>query len=151
MTSDRVIAKNGRIPWDIPADIQLFRQQTINKTVLMGRTTYQSIGHPLPQRNNIVLSRTLAATEGVYISQSFTEGINLAQSFATDIYCIGGAEVYRQALPIADVMHISWVQNNFSGDCFFPRFDQHEWQEISRQQHPGFIYCTYRRKKSNAL
>lgn len=151
MTQDRVIGNAGRLPWDLPEDLHLFRQQTINKTVLMGRTTYLSIGHPLPQRNNIVISRTLTATAGISVCRSFAEGLTLAKSLAKDIFCIGGAEIYRQALPIADILHISWVEDNFSGDCFFPSFDLRDWCETTSQSCSGFIHCTYTRKNSNAL
>ncbi len=147
MTEMRVIGRAGDLPWALPEDLQLFRQQTINNTVLMGRTTYLSIGHALPQRNNIVISRTLKAPDDVSICRSFAEGITLAQRFAKDIFCIGGAEVYRQALPIADWLHISWVEDNFSGDCYFPQFDLDDWYETERQTCSGFVHCTYTRKK----
>ena len=147
MTRDRVIGNTGRLPWTLPEDLQLFRQQTINNTVLMGRTTYLSIGHSLPDRNNIVISRTLPATAGVSVCSSFAEGIKLAKRLDKNIFCIGGAEIYRQALPIADVLHISWVESDFTGDCFFPLFDLCEWHETTRQNYSGFIHCTYTRRK----
>ena len=146
MTQKRVIGNAGHLPWILPEDLQQFRQHTINHTVLMGRATYLSIGHALPQRNNIVISRSLKTTDAISICSSFAEGIDLAQSFAKDIFCIGGAEIYRQALPIADLLHISWVKNNFSGDCLFPPFDLSEWQEATRQNYADFIHCTYTRK-----
>ena len=151
MTQDRVIGNAQQLPWSLTEDLQLFRQQTINKTVLMGRTTYQSIGHSLPQRNNIVISRTLTTATGASVCRSFVEGINLAKSFKKDIFCIGGAEIYRQTLPIADLLHISWVEGNFSGDCSFPSFDLEAWCETARQNYTGFTHCTYSRKNRNAL
>lgn len=150
MTKDLVIGDKGRLPWSIPEDLKLFRQQTINKTVLMGRTTYLSIGQPLSQRNNIVISRTLSEIDGVSVCNNFAEGITLAKRFGKDIFCIGGEEIYRQALPIANYLHISWVENNISGDCFFPQFDLEEWCETSRLAYSGFFHCTYARRNNNA-
>lgn len=146
MTSDRVIGCKGQLPWDLPADLQLFRQHTLNKTVLMGKNTYLSIGHPLSQRNNIIISRTIQASDDMSVADSFSKGIDLAKKTGRDIYCIGGVEIYRQALPITHYLHISWVENDFDGDCYFPKFDLNEWREISRKSHDGFTHCSYTRK-----
>ena len=151
MTKDLVIGRNKQIPWRIPEDLDLFRQLTINQTVLMGRATYLSIGRPLTQRNNIVISQSLPKTEGVKICNSFSEGITLAKSIGKDVFCIGGEEIYRQALLIADSLHISWVEENISGDRFFPLFDLKEWHETARQLYSGFIHCSYTRINKNAL
>ena len=151
MTKDLVIGNNGQIPWRLPEDLDLFRQMTINQTVLMGRTTYTSIGRPLAQRNNIVISQTLPDTGEITLCNSFTEGITLGKNMKKDIFCIGGKEVYRQALLIADSLHISWVEGNISGDRYFPLFDLSEWHETARQPYPGFVHCSYTRKNKNAL
>jgi len=150
MTRDRVIGEKGELPWNLPHDLKLFRQLTIGKTVLMGRTTYQSIGKPLAQRRNIVISRSLAVTQGIELCRTFSEGVNLARSFGHDIFCIGGVEIYRQALPLAERLHISWVDGAFSGDSLFPEFELSDWSETDRRSYTGFTYSTYLRKK-NAL
>jgi dihydrofolate reductase len=146
MTQEGVIGSQGQLPWMLPEDLQLFRQLTVGKTVLMGRITYQSIGQPLAHRHNIVISKTLPKTKGIEICSSFSEGIHLAQSFSQDIFCIGGVKIYQQALAIAKKLDVSWVENNASGDCFFPEFDLNEWDETERRVFSGFVHCSYVRK-----
>ena len=150
MNKKRVIGNKGNIPWELPQDLKLFRQLTIGQTVLMGRTTYQSIGQPLAQRQNIVISRSLPETEGIEICSSFAEGIKLANTFSGDIYCIGGRDIYKQALEIAEKLHISWVDSDACGDCFFPGFNLNDWAKTAEQEYPGFIHRTYIRKNKNA-
>jgi dihydrofolate reductase len=116
----------------------------------MGKSTYQSIGHPLPERHNIVISSTLLPIAGIEICPTFSAGINLAKTLSKDIFCIGGAKIYRQALTIAEVLHISWVGNNYSGDCYFPEIDLTQWQETDSRDYPEFVHCTYIRKIKNA-
>lgn len=151
MTKNLVIGYNGQIPWNLPEELDLFRQLTINQTVLMGRTTYTGIGRPLAQRHNIVISQTLQKTEGITICNTFAEGVTLGKSIGKDVFCIGGVEIYRKALPIADSLHISWIEEKISGDRFFPVFDLSEWHETTRQPYPGFVYCSYTRKKSSVI
>lgn len=146
MTRERIIGNKGRIPWSIPKDMQLFRQLTVGKTVLMGRETYQSIGQPLPERHNIVISGRLPQTKGINVCNNFAAGIALAQTFKQDIFCIGGAKIYREALNIAQSLHISWVEEDVAGDCVFPEYDLNAWTETERRPFSGFVHCTYIRK-----
>lgn len=150
MTRDRVIGYRGEIPWSHPEDLQLFRKLTLGHTVIMGRTTYESIGHPLSSRNNIVISRTLRETDGLTICSNFGEGVESAKSLPNEIFMIGGAKIYKEALAIADTLHISWVEDNIAGDCFFPVYDEGDWQENYRQDFPGFTYCRYSRINKKA-
>jgi len=146
MTRDRVIGLGDRPPWDLPEDLHLFKRLTIGGTVVMGRKTYESIGHPLPGRQNIILSRSLTGLPGVMVSNNFTAGLEAASRFGRAVFIIGGAELYRKALPLASVLHISWVKKSFHGDVYFPEFDLAEWTEVEEQDYPGFRYVNYLRR-----
>ena len=146
MTADRVIGLGGRLPWDFPEDLQLFKRLTIGGTVIMGRKTYKSIGHPLPERQNIVLSRTITDLPGVMVCNNFIESLAAAGKFGRPVFILGGAELYHKALPIASVLHISWVKRSFGGDVYFPEFDLADWTVEEEQDYPGFRYVSYHRR-----
>jgi len=145
MTDDRVIGNQQGLPWYLPEDLQLFKRKTLGKTVIMGRKTYQSIGHPLPGRYNIVLSRTLAQQTDIQICRSFIEGLTLATRHRQEAFIIGGAELYQKALPIANDLHISWVEEKVSGDLLFPEFDLAQWLVCDSTEYPGFKHIHYQR------
>jgi len=147
MTEDRVIGQGNTLPWDLPEDLQIFKKLTVGNTVIMGRKTFDSIGKPLPERFNIVLSRELGQGPGVQICPNFSEGLISAAKHQKPIFIIGGAELYRKALPIASEMHISWIEQKVPGDVFFPDFDLSEWTVLQETNYPGFTYIHYRRKE----
>ena len=149
MTRDRVIGLGDRLPWDLPEDLHLFKRLTIGGTVVMGRKTYQSIGQPLPKRQNIVLSRSLTDLPGVIVCNSFTEGLETGRQFGQPVFILGGAELYRKALPIASGLHISWVKGSFAGSVYFPEFDLAEWMVVEEQDYSGFRYVKYLRKSAD--
>lgn len=149
MTRDRVIGLGDRLPWDLPEDLHLFKRLTIGATVVMGRKTYQSIGHPLPGRQNIILSRSLTGLPGVMVCNSFTAGLEAASRFGRAVFILGGAELYRKALPLASVLHISWVKEFFHGDVYFPEFDLAEWVVAEELDYSGFRYVKYLRKSTD--
>jgi dihydrofolate reductase len=120
MTKDRVIGKDGTLPWHIPDDLKLFRKLTTGNTVVMGRTTYDSIGKPLRDRNNIVVTRSVRAIPGAVVCATFEDAVTEAEGLEKDIFFIGGASIYRQALPVANAMHVSWVKKEYAGDIRFP-------------------------------
>jgi len=147
MTADHLIGADGDIPWQLPDDLQLFKQLTMGQALIMGRTTFESLGRPLPGRDNIVISSTLQATDGIDIYPTFGKGLAAARKLGKDIFFVGGAEIYRAALLLVDRLHISWVEGDFFGDTFFPEIDFTEWEEIERTPHQGFTYTAYLRKK----
>ena len=149
MTRDRVIGLGDRLPWDLPEDLHLFKRLTIGATVVMGRKTHQSIGHPLPGRQNIILSRSLTGLPGVMVCNSFTAGLEAASRFGRAVFILGGAELYRKALPLASVLHISWVKEFFHGDVYFPEFDLAEWVVAEELDYSGFRYVKYLRKSTD--
>lgn len=111
----------------------------------MGRRTYDTIGSPLPGRHNIVLSRSKSNLSGVQTSKSFMEALAIAAKIGKPVFVIGGEELYRKALPIASEIHISWVNDDFSGDVYFPEFDLNEWNVSEEKAYSDFKYIRYHR------
>lgn len=133
-----VIGLDGDIPWSIPEDLKHFRAVTRGNTVVMGRRTFDSIGHPLPYRTNVVVTRDPDwSREGVFVARSVEEAIALAQEFEGDVMVIGGAQVYAAAMPLADTQVLTEVRLVPEGDTFYPEFDRAEWTEVKREPHPG--------------
>lgn len=146
MTHQRVIGHKGALPWELPEDLQLFRRLTMGKTLLGGRKTYESIGRPLDGRLNLALSTSAAAVVGLAPCRTVDEALAQAAAAGSDLFVIGGASVYRQLLPLADWLHISWVDRDYPGDTHFPSFTPSDWSEDACCDYPGFRHCTYRRK-----
>ncbi len=148
MTENRLIGRNGAIPWQIPEELRLFRELTLGHTLIMGRRTFQSIGRRLPGRRNIVVSRSLSPTPGVEISPDFETALALAeQGGEKKIFFIGGAEIYEAALPLADILRISWIRGEYQGDTWFPPFSEAEWVVDSEWDYGLFRHAVYRRRR----
>ena len=145
MTQDQVIGKNNDMPWHIPEDLKLFKRLTTGNTIIMGRNTFDSIGKPLPNRNNIVISSSMNQTDGMSIVRSINEALDTAQNFNTDIFFIGGATIYKEALLFVDNMHISWVKESYNGDTFFPSFIPEQWKVLKSKEYDNFTYMHYKR------
>ncbi|MEG9489783.1 dihydrofolate reductase [Mannheimia indoligenes] len=130
-TKNKVIGKNNQMPWHLPVDLAWFRQNTVGKPVIMGRKTYESIGRLLPKRPNIILSRSGFEVEGAYSATSFEQAVELARSFANsdEIMIIGGGELFKQAMPMADTLYLTEIQAEIEGDTFF-EFDEENWQLV---------------------
>lgn len=145
MTRDGVIGMGGTIPWDIPEDRRLFRRLTEGNTVIMGRHTFESLQAPLPRRHNLVLSRTRRHLAGATVCTSFPEALATGWRLGRPVFVIGGVELYRKALPIADILHISWVEGDYAGDRFFPALDFSAWEIVETTHYSGFVHIVYRR------
>lgn len=146
MTRDRVIGLDGKMPWHISDDMKLFKKITLGGTVIMGRTTFESIGKPLPGRNNIVVSATVKEISGSTVFPAFEEAVKKAEALGSKIFFIGGASIYKQALPLARALHVSWVKQEYAGDTHFPEFDLNLWQEKEKNEYPEFTHVLYQRK-----
>jgi dihydrofolate reductase len=156
MAENRVIGSSNCIPWCLPKDLKHFREITTGHPVIMGRKTYDSIGHPLPGRHNIVISRQQGLKiEGCEVVSSLEDALELAKSDgAEEADVIGGGEIYRQALPLADRMYLTIVHAEFPGDTSFPEFSEEEWKEVSRERHEpdeknpySYTFLTYERRR----
>jgi len=145
MTARGVIGRNGQLPWSLPDDLHLFRRLTMGQTLIGGRRTYAAIGRPLDGRLNLVVSTSAAEVAGLTPCRSLEVALARATAAGRDIFCIGGAELYRQMLPLSDWLHISWVDEDVDGDTRFPEFALADWEEIACAPYPRFRHCTYRR------
>jgi dihydrofolate reductase len=146
MTVDRVIGANNDLPWTLPEDLQLFKALTLGNTVIMGHKTYATIGKPLQDRHNIVLSKHAPRLADAQVCSSLIEALAAAGKQGKPVFIIGGAEVYKKALPIVTEMHISWIKEKHQGDVFFPDFELDEWKILQKKTYSDFTYTLYRRK-----
>jgi dihydrofolate reductase len=135
MAENRVIGHENRLPWHLPADLQHFKAITLGKPVLMGRKTWESIGRPLPGRTNIVITRDAGyVAEGCVVAHTLEEAVRAAGE-AAEVMVIGGAQLYRQALPLADTLYLTLVHAEIQGDTRFPAWQPGEWRETARSDH----------------
>ncbi|BDU51653.1 dihydrofolate reductase [Haliovirga abyssi] len=129
MSKNKIIGKNGKMPWDIKEDLKKFKEITLNKTVVMGRITYESIGRKLPQRENIILTRDKNYKKyGCIIIHSFNEILEMSKT--KDIYIIGGGNLYSYFIKFAEKIYLTYINKEYSGDTFFPEIKKDEWEEI---------------------
>ena len=136
---DRVIGDAGSIPWHISEDFAHFKAVTMGGVLVMGRTTWDSIGRPLPGRTTIVLTRSTSwepGHAGVHVAHSLHEALGLADSLEGDIFVAGGAQVYELALPLATHQILTEVDLSPSGDARYPVFPLEEWAEVRRESRP---------------
>src|SRR5512139_1814135 len=139
MSLNRVIGQGDKIPWHIPEDFKWFKKMTTGNIIVMGRKTFESIGRPLPNRTTLVLTRSRETIPGVQIVHSLDQIDPQAPAFAgRQIFICGGAEVYRQALPLCSDLYLTLVKREVEGDTLFPPFeDQFELAE-EVLSHPEF-------------
>jgi len=141
-----VIGRGGDIPWSLPEDLKHFRVTTRGNTVVMGRATYDSIGHPLPYRTNVVVTRDAGwSAEHVFAAHSVEEAIEQSQKYDGDIMVIGGGHIYALALPLATHQVLTEVHQSPEGDTHYPEFDRAEWRETARENHDGFDFVWWER------
>ena len=135
--ANNVIGRNNQLPWHLPGELSYFKATTMAKPVIMGRKTFESIGHPLSGRDNIVVSRNASyKAVGVKVVNNLKAAIALAQNSSPssgEIMVIGGAQLYAQALPMAERIYLTRVHSQFAGDAWFPELEQDQWHEVSRQ------------------
>jgi len=146
-----VIGKDGDIPWSLPEDVKHFRETTTGHTVVMGRSTYQSIGHPLPYRTNVVVTRNRSwSAEHVFVAHSVPDAIERARGLDGDVMVIGGGAVYAAALPYADAQVLTEVHRSPDGDTRYPDWDRAEWTETRRERHEGYDFVWWERRPEAA-
>lgn len=145
---DNVIGINNKLPWNLPEDLKWFKSVTTNNIILMGSNTFDSIGKPLPNRDNLVLSRNRKSIEGCRVFDDLLDAMLYAAIRDKDLYIIGGEEVYKQALPLVDKLYITHVKGKHEGDSFFPELDlKKDWFRISRKRFETHESCIYLKKK----
>jgi dihydrofolate reductase len=133
MDKNRLIGNNNALPWHLPADLAFFKQNTLGKPILMGRKTYESIGRPLPGRQNIIITTNGDyQADGCDICQSIDEALELAAD-QQEIMLIGGASLYQQTLDKAQQLYLTRIHSSFEGDAWFPEFSLDDWIEVWRE------------------
>lgn len=142
MANNNTIGKDNQLLWHLPEDLQYFKRTTMGKPIVMGRKTFESIGRPLPGRLNIVITRQQDwQHDGVKVVHTIDDALRLAEAQSlidgiNEVMVIGGAEIYKTALPQADKLYITRVDAEIEGDAFFPEIDSSVWQETNRE---GFL------------
>lgn len=149
MSRNRVIGEQGQIPWNLPGDMKHFRESTSGGVIVMGRTTFESIGRPLPGRENWVLSRSGKSIEGVRVFSSVQE-VLAAIPHNKPVWIIGGEQIYREFLPHCHKQMLTLVDAEIDGDTRYPEFSESEWRLTSCEKGPAgedydYEFCTYER------
>ena len=129
IASNNVIGKENSLPWNIPEDLKRFKQMTSGHTILMGRKTFDSIGRPLPNRQNIVMTKDENfEREGIKVINDFDEALELIKESNEDVFVIGGSKIYELFEPVANTLAITRILKDFEGDAFFPDINWELWQ-----------------------
>ncbi|HEY9384099.1 MAG TPA: dihydrofolate reductase [Gemmatimonadales bacterium] len=155
MAENRVIGRAGGLPWHLPKDLQYFKKLTVDHTVIMGRKTFEEIKQPLANRRNVVISRQPSfQPRGVTVVPSLEEALALGAT-ESEVFVIGGGEIFRLALPRADRLYLTLVHAKVEGDTYFPSFDLATWALEEEEHHPAdekhayaFTFRRYRRIRS---
>lgn len=135
ISENNAIGKDNQLLWHLPADLKHFKNITSGHTIIMGRKTYDSIGRPLPNRRNIMITRqTGLELDGIEVVNSLDEALALCKD-ENKVFVIGGAEIYKQALPLAHKVELTRVHQEFDADAFFPELDNETWKEIWKEDH----------------
>jgi dihydrofolate reductase len=133
MGLNRAIGLDGKMPWHLPAELQHFKRTTMGKTIVMGRKTWQSIGRPLPGRQNVVVSRDRGyLADGAEVAGSLEQALEIATS--DEVMVIGGGELYALAMPLASRMVLTVIDTEPPADTWFPAWDEDEWQKTTRRR-----------------
>ncbi|MDR1833125.1 MAG: dihydrofolate reductase [Propionibacteriaceae bacterium] len=148
VASNGVIGSGGKMPWNIPQDLARFKLVTMGANLIMGRKTYDSIGGPLVGRNCIVVSRSPGADGRVTWAFSLPQALELADPMRKT-FVGGGAQLYREAWPLLTGLDITEVEASPEGDAFFPQIDPADWVQTMREDHGGFAFTTYRRRRAH--
>lgn len=156
MSQNRVIGKENKIPWHLPADLKYFKKTTLNHHIILGRKCYESIGRPLPHRTNIIITRSkIFKAEGCVIVHSIKEGLDYARNRdETEVFIAGGGEIYQQSIHLWDKLYLTEVEIEVSGDVFFPKIDNNQWiinkekcYLMDEKNPSNYTFKIYERKK----
>lgn len=165
MTRKRVIGKNNDLPWHLPEDLAYFKKVTMGCPIVMGRKTFESIGRPLPGRENIIVTRNKnyspnavtgldsSKLENTHVVHSLGEAKTLCEKLPhtnakREIFLIGGAQLFQESLDLCDRHYITWIEKDFEGDTFFPEFELSQYIEVSKKEIStpfAHSYCVYER------
>lgn len=153
-SQNNVIGVNNDLPWHIPEDMKFFRDKTKGKALVMGRKTFESVGHPLPNRLNVVVTRQPDyAPEGAIVVSSVEEGIEVCKKrvdeFGDEIFIIGGGQIFKDTMGLVDIIYLTRIHKDYDGDILYPDVNPLEYEEIERRERTEpvpFTFLTYRKK-----
>jgi len=135
MDDNRLIGKGNGLPWHLPADLAYFKKITTDNSILMGRNTYDSIGKPLPNRRNIVITRNSEISiKGCEVVNTIEKALSITKD-EEEVMIIGGANLFEQLLPNVSRLYITHIEGEFEGETYFPNYDENEWFDVSRESH----------------
>jgi dihydrofolate reductase len=134
IAENHAIGKDNKLLWYLPNDLKHFKTITTGHTVIMGRKTYESVGKPLPNRRNIIITRQNITIEGCEVVNSIEAALDLC-SHENEVFIVGGAEIYRQAMPLTNRIYLTIVHQEFEADSFFPAIVAIDWKEVYREDH----------------
>lgn len=146
-----VIGVNNTLPWHLPEDLKRFRSLTMGHHIIMGRKTFESLGRLLPGRTTIIVSRSPGyAVEGAVVAASLRQALD-ACGDDPEVFVIGGAQLYHEAMSVADRLYLTQIDDDFAGDAHFPEFDRSAWHEVSSEAHASetglkYRYLSYERR-----
>jgi dihydrofolate reductase len=152
---NNLIGKDNQLPWHLPADLKYFKNLTTGHCIVMGRKTFDSLGRLLPNRTHVIITRQKNyQAEGVIVVNSIEEAINTcAEKGEEEIFIIGGAEIFKQALNNANRLYLTRIRHSFDGDTWLPEFNPSDWKEVNREDHQpdeknvySYSFLTYQRK-----
>jgi dihydrofolate reductase len=146
MTRGRVIGRGDGMPWDVPEEYEHFRRLVAGETIVIGRRSYEIFGESLTSAHTVVVSRSAGEIAGAVVVPSIDEALRVAQGFGRTVFSAGGSSIYEQTIPRADAMYLSYIKGDFSGDAYFPAFDERDWTVERREDYPRFEFVVYRRK-----
>ena len=150
LTKNHVLGSKGKMLWDIPEGKKLFQSFVKGKTLIMGRKTFESAErHDTSKKNYIVISRSMKPQPGIDVVRSPQEALEKAQKYGTEIFCLGGGEIYKQMLPFSDALYLSWIKKEYDGDAYFPKFDMAEWKVTQSKDCDEFTFRIYKRKAAS--
>jgi len=152
ISENHAIGKDNKLLWYLSNDLKHFKDITTGGTIIMGRKTYESVGKPLPKRRNIIITRQAITIEGSEVVNSIEAALALCKTEA-EVYIVGGAEIYKQAMPLTDRIYLTIVHQQFDADSFFPEINKQDWNQTAREDHEPdaknlipYSFVTYDRK-----
>lgn len=151
---NRVIGQDNKMPWHIPGDLAYFKEKTVGKAIVMGRKTFESIGRILPGRKNIIITRNASyKAEGADVVTNLADAVALAKSYHEEVMIIGGEQIFRAILPTADRLYVTFIEQSFEGDTFFPPYGK-EWvlvdtsEKMETAEGIPYVYLVYEKQGS---
>lgn len=145
MATNRVIGSGDGMPWDVPEEYEHFLRCIEGETVIIGRRSYEIFGASLTSAFNVVVSRTAAELPRATVVASVDDAVHVAESFGRTVFSAGGASIYSQTMPFVDAMYLSFIKGAYSGDAYFPEYDEREWVVERREDHERFEFVVLRR------